>query len=112
MDKASARNKTLLYCTIALALFGPAQTLAQEPAPEVYTRHCVACHARMTGGDGSVLYKRKDRLVNDAQALTARVDFCQSQLKLNWASEQIATVSRYLNQHFYRFPAPLSSSSP
>lgn len=81
----------------------PASVTAPLAVPPAYKQNCVACHARMTGGDGTVLYQRDDRIVQNRAALTAQVDYCQSSLELNWSRKTVIEVGNYLNRQFYRF---------
>jgi hypothetical protein len=69
----------------------------------LHSENCIACHAAMTGGDGSVLYTRNDRSVKSSDALSKQVDRCQSSLDLNWSNDQIGSVHQYLNTLFYQF---------
>ena len=87
---------TLLLCAAAQA----------ETPPAHYERDCVACHARMTGGSGEVLYQRKDRLVNNYDALLARVEYCRRGSGSDWNGGQSSEAARYLNRRFYHFPQP------
>lgn len=74
--------------------------------PEHYRQNCIACHARMTGGDGAPLYRRKDRLVKDYATLVERVAYCRKSVGAAWSEAQENEVVRYLNRHFYRFEEP------
>ena len=69
----------------------------------LHRENCIACHAAMTGGEGSVLYTRNDRGVKSLDALNKQVDRCQSSLGLNWSNDQISSVQQYLNKLFYQF---------
>lgn len=68
--------------------------------------HCTACHIGMTGGDGSILYTRKDRRVNDLQALDRQVRRCEVSQGLKLSDGDIDDIVLYLNQTYYRFPPP------
>ncbi len=74
-----------------------------EDGSSLHAENCIACHAAMTGGDGSVLYTRDDRNVDSLDALSKQIDRCQSSLDLNWSSDQISSVQQYLNKSFYEF---------
>ena len=88
----------------ALLLFICATQLAfAENGSALHEENCIACHAAMTGGDGSVLYTRKNRNVTSSAALTKQVNRCQSSLELNWSEQQINTVHSYLNKMYYNF---------
>ncbi len=87
----------LLLCTAAAA---------DDAPPAHYRQDCVACHVRMTGGEGETLYRRKDRLVDDYDALLARVEYCRRGTGADWSEQQSAEVVRYLNRRFYHFPQP------
>ena len=89
-----------LFITINIVVLPSAN--AQNGAT-LYTENCVACHAAMTGGDGSVLYTRDDRSVKSSEALNKQVNRCQSSLGLNWSNAQISSVQQYLNKTFYKF---------
>ena len=70
---------------------------------KLHQDNCIACHAAMTGGDGSVLYTRKDRRVTSLDSLAKQVHRCQSSLGLNWSTDQQQNVQHYLNEKFYNF---------
>lgn len=105
MEKSMTEPMAKLLLTLVFSAFA-AQAYSRNDhiAPHVYTRHCVACHARMTGGEGETLYTRNDRMVRSEEALRARVDYCRNALDLNWSAAETDSVVRYLNQRFYRFP--------
>lgn len=79
------------------------QTAAAQDGAALHEKNCIACHAAMTGGEGSVLYTRDDRVVKTSDALTKQVNRCQSSLGLGWSNTQIDSVQQYLNQSFYNF---------
>lgn len=79
------------------------QTAAAEDGAALHEENCIACHAAMTGGEGSVLYTRADRAVKSSDALTKQVNRCQSSLGLAWSNATINSVQQYLNQSFYKF---------
>jgi cytochrome c len=69
----------------------------------LHDKQCVACHVKLLGGDGSAMYKRKPRLVNDARALGQRVAACSAQTGAGWFPEDEANVAAFLNQAYYKF---------
>ena len=92
--------------TIVLAVWISLSQVELAHAEEGATLHaenCIACHAAMTGGEGSVLYTREDRVVKSLDALTKQVNRCQSSLGLDWSNEKITAVQKFLNATFYKF---------
>ncbi len=69
----------------------------------LHDKHCVACHVKLLGGDGSAMYTRKPRLINDAAALARRVAVCASQTNAGWFPEDEANVTAWVNQNWYKF---------
>ncbi len=78
-------------------------TANAEAGSQLHQDNCIACHAAMTGGDGSVLYTRKNRRVTSMESLGKQVNRCQSSLGLNWSTNQQQKVQQYLNHSFYKF---------
>jgi mono/diheme cytochrome c family protein len=69
----------------------------------LHDKHCIGCHAKMFGGDGTNIYTRSPRLINDKTALAQRVAMCAAQAGAKWLPEDEADVVAYLNQQFYKF---------
>ena len=69
----------------------------------LHQENCIACHAAMTGGDGSVLYTRKDHRVTSLGLLNKQINRCQSSLELHWTSDDIGQVQQFLNINYYQF---------
>ncbi len=92
----------LLVATFSLSSLTLAANI--ENGKKLHEDHCKACHIAMTGGDGSLLYTRKNRRVNSLDALKNQVRRCESNLELKWFEEDIENVVQYLNTRFYAFP--------
>jgi mono/diheme cytochrome c family protein len=69
----------------------------------LHEKNCVACHAKLFGGDGSKVYTRSPRLINNKTALAQRVAMCAAQTGAKWFPEDEENVVAYLNQQFYKF---------
>ena len=95
------KNNLIILLTL-LGIIATQTALAEEGAV-LHQENCIACHAAMTGGEGSVLYSRKDHKVKSSDALTKQIKRCQSSLELNWTTKQISAVHIYLNTSFYKF---------
>lgn len=77
----------------------PFATLAEEAAPDahaLYETNCIKCH-------GPEVYLRPDRKVTSLDGLTRQVRRCETALGLRWFDEEIADVTAYLNEKFYKF---------
>lgn len=74
-----------------------------QAAPELHQKACVACHARMYGGDGSTMYTRDGRMLSNRLELLQRVAACNAQMNAGWFPEDEANVAAWLNKLYYRF---------
>ena len=86
----------------AFALFDPGGAQAFD-AGSVHQQHCTACHARITGGDGHLLYRGTKGLVANTEELYVRVDHCRTGAGLDWMEPQVAAMRDFLDRRFYRF---------
>jgi len=98
-NKTLAISLFIFICVNATLL----QSAHAEDGATLHQENCIACHAAMTGGDGSVLYTRDDRTVKSLDALSKQVDRCQSSLGLAWSNDHISNVQQYLNSSYYQF---------
>ena len=96
-------NKIIILGGIASIVFSH-QTSGASDAHELHRTSCIACHAKMTGGDGGVLYKRTDRIVNNKIELAQRVAYCANGAHTNWNDAEVTAVTNYLNELIYQFP--------
>ena len=69
----------------------------------MHQAQCTECHSRMTGGDGSVIYTRKNSLIDTHDQLEARVNYCAQGANTNWSQAEIRLVSDYLNNQHYHY---------
>ena len=84
----------------ALPLHAQAPALAPPGRGELlYTTHCIACHTTQ-------VHWRDKRVVTDFASLVAQVGRWQKSTGLDWGSEEVLDVARYLNGTIYRFPDP------
>jgi mono/diheme cytochrome c family protein len=70
---------------------------------ELVGQSCTGCHVSLMGGDGSKIYTRPDRIVNNADQLLARVQVCNVNSGAGWFPEDELHAAAYLNQAFYKF---------
>lgn len=62
----------------------------------LYDANCTRCH-------GTDVMTRSDRRVQNMQQLDAQVRRCEQNLNLQWFDDDIENVTRYVNEHFYKF---------
>jgi hypothetical protein len=66
-------------------------------------KSCVSCHVSISGGDGSELYRRPDRIVKTPSQLLSRIRVCNTNANAGWFPEDELHVAAYLNQTYYHF---------
>ena len=76
----------------------------KDSTVELHRSHCVGCHARMTGGDGTLVYKRDDSIVHNKQELLQRVTYCSNGAHTDWSETEVISVTNFLNAVIYNFP--------
>lgn len=69
----------------------------------LHDERCVSCHVERFGGDGTKMYTRSPRLINNKTALAQRVSMCAALTGAKWFPEEEENVVAYLNQRFYKF---------
>ena len=74
-----------------------------DNAQTLYESACIECHSHMTGGDGSVLYKRDDSIVTSPSTLFERVSYCADGASVAWGDAEVEAVTDYLNDNYYHF---------
>lgn len=87
----AATALTLGLCTAALAEEGDPQV-----GQALVDKHCYQCH-------GTEVYTRENRRVSNLSELRNQVQRCDQMLGLKWFETDIADVTAYLNQAFYKF---------
>lgn len=92
----------LLFANVAQAE-APWGQVDLQAAPELHQKSCVACHARMYGGDGSKMYTRDGRMLSNRLELLQRVAACNAQMNAGWFPEEEGSVAAWLNKLYYRF---------
>lgn len=100
------KTLTALFCSALLVGGAHAAPVAKsdvEAGKILHDKSCVSCHVRMFGGDGSKIYTRADRKVQNKQQLAARISGCNANTGAGWFPEDEAHVAAYLNQQYYKF---------
>nr|VFJ47906.1 MAG: Cytochrome c, mono- and diheme variants [Candidatus Kentron sp. DK]VFJ59951.1 MAG: Cytochrome c, mono- and diheme variants [Candidatus Kentron sp. DK] len=102
MKSITKHAVTISFVLPLLLSVGYAQDADQEENAELkqgrqlHRENCVRCH-------DALLYTKKNRRVGSLPALESQVEFCATNLRLQWFDEEIDAVSAYLNRTFYHF---------
>lgn len=95
---------TLALC--ALPLTATANPFAKGDAKageKLHKELCQSCHAGRFGGDGSKIYTRADRRVQNAEGLKQQIAACNSMLGTQLFPEDEANLGAFLNSRYYKF---------
>ena len=91
----------LLFSSLALAQ--PFSDGNAQIGKAMVEKHCIECHARRFGGDGSKIYTRENRIVNSSKGLIAQIRNCNTMLGMKWFEDEELNVAAFLNQSYYHF---------
>ena len=71
---------------------------------ELHDKNCISCHnGMMPDNKGNDLYLPEFRSITTSVKLNSQVEFCANQNDLFWFEEEIESVSKFLNESFYKF---------
>ncbi len=98
--KTASKFGALMFIVVSLTSHADENTSGKT----LHEQHCDGCHANMLGGDGSLLYTRNNRRINDMSELHNQVRRCENRLGLKWFEDDIEKVITYLNDNYYKFP--------
>jgi hypothetical protein len=93
----------LLVAVGTAAAADPFPNADSKAGAQFHEKHCVACHIRLYGSDGSKIYTRKERVIRTPQALLQRVATCNAQINAGLFPEEEAHVAAHLNERYYQF---------
>jgi cytochrome c2 len=102
MAMQNLRNAVPLVLVTLLATMASAAADI-EHGKQLHNRNCTSCHTSMYGGDGSGIYTRPNRRINDITALNNQVSRCAGNLGLGWSDTDMQSVSGFLNNKYYKF---------
>ena len=63
---------------------------------------CEACHISKVGGNGSAIYRPKER-INTAGFLRGMVEQCNTELNLTLFPDEVTAIAAVLNRDHYKF---------
>ena len=93
----------LMLLFSGLALAQPFSEGKAQIGKAMVEKHCIECHARRFGGDGSKIYTRENRIVNSSKGLIAQIRNCNTMLGMKWFEDEELNVAAFLNQSYYHF---------
>ena len=93
----------LMLLFSGLALAQPFSEGNAQIGKAMVEKHCIECHARRFGGDGSKIYTRENRIVNSSKGLIAQIRNCNTMLGMKWIEDKKLNVAAFLNQSYYHF---------
>lgn len=96
------KSLVLVFSVLPSLALLPGYATASDAAA-LHKEQCTACHTRMTGGDGTILYTRKERLVTTPEQLAERVDYCAKGANTGWDSSTVDHITQWLDEHYYKF---------
>lgn len=97
---------TLFFAVLGVVpLAGAAMVTPGNPqaGQALYQKNCMSCHAAKFGGDGSQIFTRAGRKVQNMAQLQAQVTACSVHNNTGWFPSDEANVAAWLNQQYYRF---------
>jgi len=100
------KRDTLIHGLLAaIMVFASPALLADSAArgKSLHDDNCVRCHANLMGGDGTGIYTRKDRRIDNLSGLKVQVKRCRDALGYPWPDNQVNDVVNFLNNSFYKF---------
>ncbi len=93
-----SRTRLQVIGTVMAALALAPSVQAQTGGELLYSTHCIACHTTQ-------MHWREKKLAVDWNSLKAQVQRWQATTGLGWKEDEILSVTRYLNDSFYQYPA-------
>lgn len=100
----------ILFILSAVMLSGVAQA-APFPSGDASAgkqffeqNRCNRCHIEKMGGDGSAIFTRPNRIVNNPAQMIARMHYCAENLGVKLSPQDEQNVGAYLNKNYYKFP--------
>jgi len=70
---------------------------------ELHDANCTSCHIDLQGGDGTGIYTREHKRIENYSALIKQVKRCRDSLGVPWPEEHVDDVVEYLNSTFYKY---------
>ena len=64
---------------------------------------CNSCHIGKVGGDGSAIFTRPNRIVNNPEQMVARMHVCSGAVGMDLTPQKEQDLGAYLNQTYYKF---------
>ncbi len=94
----------ILTFVTASAMAGPFADGNAQTGKKIFDDNkCNSCHIGKVGGDGSAIFTRPNRIVNNPQELIDRMHFCSGAVGMTLTKQKEQDLGAYLNQTYYKF---------
>lgn len=91
----------ILLCAASAASANPFPAGNPQAGEKLFNQYkCNRCHAAMLGGDGSAIFTRADRKVQDAGELIEQIKFCSGNLGAHLTAQEEQHLAAYLNRYY------------
>jgi hypothetical protein len=94
----------LLYLVAGGALANPFPNGDADAGKKLFVENkCDSCHIGKVGGDGSAIFTRPNRIVNNPEQMVARMHVCSGAVGMELTPQKEQDLGAYLNQNYYKF---------
>lgn len=93
-----------LFSLSALALAEPFPKGNAQTGQKLFAKYdCNSCHKARMGGDGSAIFTRADRTVQNPDALLIQMERCSGAIGKALGTQEKQDLAAYLNKTYYHF---------
>ena len=91
----------VLLCAATIAQANPFTEGRAQTGKALFDKYkCNSCHAAMLGGDGSAIFTRADRKVNNASQLLDQIRVCSGNVGAKLTPQDEQHLGAYLNRYY------------
>lgn len=87
-----------------LALANPFPKGNAQTGQKLFAKYdCSSCHKARMGGDGSAIFTRADRTVQNPDELLVQMERCSGAIGKTLSTQEKQDLAAYLNKSYYHF---------
>ena len=101
MKKFLAIMLSALACSASAAPFADGN--AENGKKLFEENNCSSCHIGKVGGDGSAIFTRPNRIVQNPEQMVERMHVCSGAVGMTLTPQKEQDLGAYLNQTYYKF---------